>query len=238
MKDKRIVVNPFRMMSPKLDSEALKIEELHERPVSESVGLDEGLLVMLSKLLEMARLIHEGFVRNCPEEMDACDKLASEVHQQEKMLTNNIACSISVPKEVCRAFILFPGHVERIGDYLESILTCCRIKCHEDITFDDRAMEEVNEMFRLAQGLLNDFRDCVVTPNKYLLEHVIKSATGLDEKCQEWQLAHVDRLLAGATAPKASSLYLDMLESSQSVSRHVKELAQKLLDLIGRLEAA
>jgi Na+/phosphate symporter len=238
MKDKRIVVNPFRMMSPKLDSEALKIEELHERPVSEAFGLDEGLLVMLSKLLEMSRLIHEGFLKNCPEELNACDKLAVEVHQQEKMLTNNIACSISVPKEVCRAFILFPGHAERIGDYLESILTCCRIKCHEDITFDDRAMDEVNEMFRLSQSLLNDFRDCVITPNKFLLEHVIKSATTLDEKCQGWELAHVDRLLAGATAPKASSLYLDMLESTQSVSRHLKEMAQKLLDLIGQLEAA
>lgn len=238
MKDKRIVVNPFRMMSPKLDSEALKIEELHERPVSESFGLDEGLLVMLSKLLEMTRLIYEGFVKNCPEELSACDKLASEVHQQEKMLTNNIACSVSVPKEVCRAFILFPGHVERIGDYLESILTCCRTKCHEDITFDDRANDEVNEMFGITQSLLNDFRDCVVTPNKYLLEHVIKSATSLDEKCQEWQLAHVDRLLAGATAPRASSLYLDMLESIQSVSRHLKDMAQKLANLIGRLEAA
>jgi len=238
MKDKRIVVNPFRMMSPKLDSEALKIEELHERPVSESFGLDEGLLVMLSKLLEMNRLIHQGFVKDCPEELNACDKLASEVHQQEKMLTNNIACSISVPKEICRGFILFPGHMERVGDYLESLLTCCRIRCHEGITFDDRANDEVNEMFGLTQDLLTNFRDCIITPNKYLLEHVIKSATALDEKGQEWQLAHVDRLLAGDTAPKASSLYLDMLESTQSVSRHVKEMAQKLLELIAGLEAA
>ncbi|MBI4963776.1 MAG: hypothetical protein HY913_10920 [Desulfomonile tiedjei] len=238
MKDKRIVVNPFRMMSPKLDSEALKIEELHKRPVSESFGLDEGLLVMLSKLIEMARLVNEGFIRNCPEEINACDKLASEVHQQEKMLTNIIACSINVPKEVCRTFILFPGYVERIGDFMESILTCCRIKCNEDITFDDRANDEVQQMFKITRGLLGDFRDCIVTPNKNLLEHVIKSATAIDEKCQEWELAHVERLLAGATAPKSSSLYLDMLESTQSVSRHLKDMAQKLLDLISGLEAA
>jgi Na+/phosphate symporter len=93
-------------------------------------------------------------------------------------------------------------------------------------------------MFKLAQELLVNFRDCIITPNTYLLEHVIKSATTLEDRCQDWQLAHVDRLLAGATAPKASSLYLDMLESTQSVSRHVREMAQKLLDLIAGLEAA
>ena len=237
MKDKRIVVNPFRMMSPKLDSEALKIEELHARPVSESFGLDEGLLVMLSKLLEMTRLIHEGFIKNCPEEINICDKLASEVHEQEKMLTNNIACSISVPKEICRAFILFPGHMERVGDFLESILNCCRIRCHEGIDFDDRANDEVNQMFKGIQDVMINFRDSIITPNKHLLEHVISSATELEEKCQGWELAHVDRLLAGATAPKSSSLYLDMLDSTQSASRHLKEMAQKLLGLIS-MEAA
>ncbi|MBI5249449.1 MAG: hypothetical protein HY912_08135, partial [Desulfomonile tiedjei] len=54
MKDKRIFFNPLRMMSPKLDSEAEKLEDLHKTPVSEAFTLEEGLVVMLSKLIEMA----------------------------------------------------------------------------------------------------------------------------------------------------------------------------------------
>ena len=57
MKDHRIVVNPFRMISPKLDSEALRLEEFHEKPFSETVALQEGLLIMVSKAIEITRLL-------------------------------------------------------------------------------------------------------------------------------------------------------------------------------------
>jgi hypothetical protein len=237
MKDKRIVVNPFRILSPKLDLEALKIEELHEKPVSESFTLDEGLLVMLGKLIEVNRLIHEGFVSNCPEEIKGADKLAADVHQQEKLLTGALACSITVPKELCRTFILFPASMERVGDYLESILNCCHIKCKDDLLFDDRANEEVEEMLKGTRELMVNFRDCIISPNKYLLEHVITFAGALEQQCQDYQLAHVERLLAGATAPRTSSLYLDILESTQAISRHIKEPAQKLHGLIVAAES-
>jgi Na+/phosphate symporter len=237
MKDKRIVVNPFRILSPKLDLEALKIEELYEKPVSESFTLDEGLLVMLSKLIEMNRIIREGFVHNSTGGFEACDKLASEVHEQEKMLTGALACSITVPKDLCKTFILFPGTLERIGDYLESILNCCSIKCKQDLLFDDRANEEVEAMFKATRDLMVNFRDCIISPNKPLLEHVISAAGALEQKCEDYQLAHVERLLAGDTAPKTSSLYLDILESTQSISRHFKDMARKLLGLIETAEA-
>ena len=57
MKDEQLVYNPFRMLSPKLDHEIEQIDELHERPVSEEISLEEGLQVMTSKLIEMCRLV-------------------------------------------------------------------------------------------------------------------------------------------------------------------------------------
>jgi Na+/phosphate symporter len=232
MKDKRIVVNPFRMISPKLDYEALKIDELHTKPVSESFTLDEGMLVMLSKLIEMVHLTREGFVNDRAEEMKSCDRLAKEVHQQEKMLTANLACSLSVPREVCRTFILFPTHLERIGDFLESIVNCVRTKCEESAIFDDRSIAEVGEILNTMADTMTHFRDVVVTANRFLLERVIADATALDEKCQGWQLDHVERLLAGNSAPRSASLYLDILESTQAINRHLREMARRLLDLI------
>ena len=62
MKDKRVFFNPIRMISPKLDAETLKLENFHEHPVSENLTLEEGLLVMLSKLIEMSRLVRLGFL--------------------------------------------------------------------------------------------------------------------------------------------------------------------------------
>lgn len=92
MKDKRIFVNPFRIMSPKLDSEALRMEELHEKPVSSAFTLEEGLLVMVGKLIEMTRLIHGGFTSDSLARLDACDRLAKEVTEQHGLLLTNLMC--------------------------------------------------------------------------------------------------------------------------------------------------
>ena len=232
MKDKRVFFNPVRMLSPKLDSEAIKLEELYQHPVSESFTLEEGLLVMLSKLVEMTRLLKVGFQNDSQDGINNCEALADEVHQQEKLLTGNLACTITDYPDMCRAVILFPGQLERIGDYLESILNCCKIKTRESIPLNDRNINEVGEALGAIQQLLSDLRDIIIAPNKHLIQHVISQAEALDQKCQEMQLNHVDRLLEGSTAPKASSLYLDILESIQSIKRHIKEMAKSIQSIL------
>ncbi len=232
MKDKRVFFNPIRMLSPQLDSEAIKLEELYQHPVSESFTLEEGLLVMLSKLVEMTRLVRLGFVSDCPDEIKKCEDLADEVHLQEKLLTGRLACTITDYPDMCRAVILFPGQLERIGDHLESILNCCKIKTRESIPLSDKNVSEVSEALDTAQQLLKDVRDVIIAPNKHLIQHVISQADALDDKCQQMQLAHVDRLLDGSTAPKASSLYLDILESIQSIKRHIREMAKSIQSIL------
>jgi Na+/phosphate symporter len=232
MKDKRVFFNPLRMLSPKLDSEAAKIDELHLIPVSEAFTLEEGLVVMISKLIEMTRLLEIGFIKNCPKEIEVCDQLADDVHRQEKLLTGNLACSVDIPPGLCKLIIIFPGHLERVGDLLQSVLNCIRIKCSEDVPFGDKAYEEIQKMFGDTIDLMSNFRDALIAPNKFLLDYVISQQAVLDQKCQDWQLAHIDRLLDGSASPRSSSLYLDMLESTQGVIRHIKEMAMRMLTLM------
>lgn len=232
MKDKRVFFNPIRMISPKLDSETLKIEDLHQHPVSEAFTLEEGLLVMLSKLMEMARLVRLGFIEDCREEIKACEVLGNEVHAQEKLLTSNLVCSPTESKEMCRAIVLFPGHLERIGDFLENILNCCKIKVRDGVPFSEKGLFEVDDLLKQVLGMFRNLRDSIMAPNKYLLLHIISEETRLDQLCQDMQLAHVDRLLDGSAAPRSSSLYLDITESIQSLIRHVRIIAENLLSII------
>ena len=60
MKNHGTLFNPFRMLSPRLDAEILNIEKLHEKPVSDSISVQEGLLTMISKLMEMTRLLSKA----------------------------------------------------------------------------------------------------------------------------------------------------------------------------------
>ena len=92
-------------------------------------------------------------------------------------------------------------------------------------------------MFKATAELLANFRDSIISPNKHLLEHVASAAGTLDQQCQDYQLAHVERLLSGDTAPRTSSLFLDILESTQGITRHIKEMAQKLHALIAAADS-
>jgi len=232
---KELFFNPIRMISPRFDSEALRLEELHKTAISESYTLEEGLVVMLSKLIEMTRLLKRAFHGGL-ESMEACKTLAEEVHKQEKLLTANLVCSTSVPPELCKIIMLFPGRLERTGDFLESILNCCHIKCKDQLAFTDQANADIDEIFDLLIDILSNFRDAIIVPNKVVLKHVIEQATKLDEMCQSCQLRHVDRLLSGSIAPRASSSYLDILESAQSIGRHINEMAERLLQLTTAIE--
>ena len=231
MKDKRLFVNPIRMLSPKLDSEVLKIEELHQKPVSESYTLEEGLLIMLSKLIKVTGLLKDSFRTDSPAGFSECQSLLLEVHQHEKLLTANLACAVSVPQEVCKKLVLFPTHLERVGDFLESILNCCRIKIRDAVPFTERTIYEITSILEGLADVMVAFRSTLMDPDVLGLDKVINVAERLDQTCQNLQLDLVNSLLDGTTAPRVTSLYLDLTESTQSAVRHVREMGARLREL-------
>ncbi|HMK34519.1 MAG TPA: hypothetical protein VK463_05600 [Desulfomonilaceae bacterium] len=238
MKEKTIFFNPIRMISPKLDFEATRIEELHNAPVSEYFTLEEGLVVMVSKLIHMASLLKESFILDCPDEMKSCQLLAEAIHKQENWLTTNLVCSAASSSELCKVFMLFPGRLGRVATYLESILNCCRIKCRDHLVYTDRTYSEIEELFALAREMLINFRDAIIVPNQFILKQVITLAGSLEQACLDRQVSHIERLLNGSVIPRASAPYLDILDSTESIGRHVKEMAERLETLAIALPAA
>jgi Na+/phosphate symporter len=229
MKDHRIVVNPFRIISPKLDSEAVRLEELHEKPFSESVALQEGLLIMISKIIEMTRLLSKGIVSGARAQMEACELLAKDVHEQEKVLTRNLLSS--GVKTRLSDIIRFPYRLERVGDLLESILRCCRIKARDGLAFGDAAHAELDKIFSLLVQMLVNLRDAFLTTNRFLVEHILNDGKKLSQALQDARLAHWERLERGFTAPQASSLYLDILDSVVGINEYIAKMCDRLVIL-------
>ncbi len=235
MKDHRIVVNPFRMISPKLDFEALRLGELHEKPFSESVALQEGLLIMISKILEMTRLLSKAVVSGSLAQMDACEPLARGVHEQEKVLTRALI-SAEVKTVRLSDVIRFPYRLERVGDLLENILKCCRIKSRDGIPFGDKAHAELDQLFALLVDMFVNLRDAFVTTNKYLVDRILADGRNLSLALQDARLAHWERLERGFSAPQASSLYLDILDSITAINEYIAKMCDRLVVLSEAME--
>lgn len=238
MKEKQIFFNPFRIISPKLDAEASRLAEIFESPPQDITCLEEGLLVMISKLIEINRLLRKCLIIFDPVKAEKCESLAQEIHDEEKKLTGDIVCSPTTTGAILKALVLFPGRLERVGDFLESILNVARIKSRDAIPFSDKANAELNESFDLMNDMLKNFRDLIATRNRDLLDHVRAEQKKIGQLTVDFGLAHEDRLVGGLCTPKASSLYLDVLDSIKSANQNVSALTESLAQLAESGQAA
>jgi phosphate:Na+ symporter len=230
MKRKEVFFNPFRMLSPELDRQALRMEELYKEPVSAKITLEEGVLVMISKLIEGVRLLSKAFVSGSTAQMDRCEALAEDVDEQEDILTKGLV-SAQVDRQIVKGVIRFPYRLERIGDMLESMLRCCKIKAKRNIPFSDKAHAELEQLFSMLLNLFTNLRDAFTTPNTVLLENIIADTKKLYEMIEDFKLAHWARLEAGICHVEASSLYRDILDSAKMTGEYVEKMCASLLDL-------
>ncbi len=237
MKEKQVFFNPFRLISPKLDAEASRLHEIYESPPAEVTCLEEGLLVMLSKLRESADLTYKSLVIASPEKLEKTRVLSQEVHEEEKALTDAIVCNPQISGPVVKALVLFPGKLERVGDFLESVSNCARIRERDGIPFSDKAMTELAQLFELLIALLQKFSDAILNPTKAPLEDILAEENKLAQMTLDFALAHEERLIDGTCVPKASSLYLDILDSVKNSGRHVRSMSESLLAIIESPEA-
>lgn len=231
MKDKRVFSNPFRMLSPKLDYETLRMERLHQKMVEESVSVEEAMLITISKVIELSRLLSKCLFSGSEAQMMQCDELAVEIHKQEKRLTGDLL-EATVGGRLPKGLIRFPFRLERIGDLLENVLNCSRIKARDGIPFSDKAHAEMDRIFGLLIKMLGNLRDAFQIPNKVLLESILADVKTLSELLADARFAHWDRLEKGFCAIQASSLYLDILDSLGGVNSYITKMSETLLDVV------
>ena len=231
MKEKQIFYNPFRLISPTVNAEASRIRDLVDARPEDITCLEEGMIVMCNKLIEMTELLHKDLLVHDPAKIQRCEQLAREVHGEEKGLTDDLVCHPETPAAVLRTVVLFPGRLERVGDLLESICNVCRIKSRDGIPFSERAQREIDQLFDLFADMLRNFRDVLTTRNRLLLEHIIDQGKEVTQRVLDFNLAHEERLCEGFCSPKASSLYLDLLDSIRYADHHLMDMAQALLSV-------
>jgi Na+/phosphate symporter len=150
------------------------------------------------------------------------------IHEEEKNLTNAIVCRPTTTADVLKAVVLFPGKLERSGDLLESVVNCAKIKARDGILFSDKALAEVERLFGALSSVIENFRDLLSTLNPTLLGIVTKGCNDVIQMTLDFAVSHEDRLIEGLCSPKASSLYLDVLDSVRGVSRRILEMNESL----------
>jgi Na+/phosphate symporter len=231
MNDKPANKHPFSEVCGEVEVSALRLEDLYKRPVSDAVSPAEGILIMTSKIIEMTRVLSRCLSDAREPEMEVCRTLAAEIHQHEKVLTARLV-SAEVSADTLRNIIRFPSRLERIGDMLESVLNCCRIKERDSVRFDQRAYHDLDAVFEMLLGILYTMRDALVTPETAILTHIASRTSELDRTLHDFRADHWERLAAGICPPGYSSLYLDIFDSIRSVNEYVGKMSLTLAGMV------
>lgn len=194
-------------------------------------GLRGELHEMCQKTAEMLRLTWEGFRKQDTGPLELAEKLGQEIHQREKALTEFAVKRSGGHGGVLGAdqeLLFVPMHLERIGDNIEFLVRAIKAVVREGIPFTDRAIKEVNALFEQAIGLVECLRDVMPTKNRLLLGHMLEEGQRYEEMATEYTLYHQQRLIEGVCMPKASSVYVAIVDYFKGIESHVRQATQKL----------
>jgi Na+/phosphate symporter len=191
-------------------------------------GLRNGILEMCAIGTEMLRLTRDAFLQHSPEGFDKVGSLGRELHFREKRLTDHVALQLrEMPWSLGPAehLAFAPASLERIGDSIEALARCLRGIHQDGIPFSERACTEILTLFTRGDELLSELTLAVRTGDRTILPRIQAAGIAFRTFCDEAAAHHQERLLRGACAPRASSLFFAMLDYFREIERYTRRVS-------------
>ena len=192
------------------------------------LNVEEEILKMFDLTKDMLDSTWEGFRRQNKEKLQQAEIIGREIHTREKVLTGSIMKDHPRKEDSSlEEFLIFlPSHLERIGDDIELLIRSTRSIIIEGMCFSDRAIKEINSLFAKAEELLESTRNSLTTGDREQINRVREEGIKFQEMIGEYSLSHYDRLIQGSCMPKASSIYLAILDYLSDIEKHLRKMAK------------
>ncbi|MGD2079772.1 MAG: hypothetical protein PVJ36_01405 [Nitrospirota bacterium] len=182
---------------------------------------------LISEMVDGIDTLYTAFIYNNAALVEGLEDGLGRGSERAAALTEGL---VAEKKNEPRAglYVSVPSHVGRMGDGLASIASGLRTKIRDDVLFSDRAMSEVDYMFGRIRDILVNARDMVLAPNVLVGRHMVESEAAFEKMADEYATRHEERLIEGLCAPKASQLYIQMIDAFKGIAWHAKEIAKDL----------
>lgn len=117
------------------------------------------------------------------------------------------------------------GDFERIGDYMENLIDCCKYLNDKGISFSQKAQQELHTLCSAVSEILELTVDCYETRNKGVAEKVEPLEQVIDLMTDELKSRHVERLKKGECTIELGTQFLEMLTNLERISDHCSKVA-------------
>jgi Na+/phosphate symporter len=194
-------------------------------------NLRDAVLEMANMARQMLRLTRDVFLQHSRLSLDQVGALGRDLHLREKRLTDHVAMQLrEYPWSLGTAerLAFMPAALERIGDSVESLARCVNTIHREGIPFSERATTEVMGLFSRASSLLDRLTIVIQTGDRTGLETIHEEGLQFQTFSDTAANRHQERLLRGTCVPRASSLFLAMLDYFREIERYIRRMSTDL----------
>ncbi len=186
-----------------------------------------GIYELFLKVVEAVELERKSSLCSRSVFLDEASRIILDVRKHQAGLVLKLS-QTGVKDPVLLKYATVPGHIERICEYMENMNRALSARCNEGIRFSDKATDEVNYLFEELKGILLNTSGMLGTGNFILAGHIKHAELAFSESAREFAARHRERIEEGLCLPKASSIYMDMLNSFMAIAWHSKEIMQEL----------
>lgn len=180
-------------------------------------------------MTDSIELLQKGLLYNNLKAVQEGGAALARIHEREVPLTEALVKEGKTESQAGH-YVAVPAHIERLVQNIERISTCLQGKIREDVLFSDKAMSELNFLFEKIKDILVNTKDMVLARNTILAGYIKEAAHAVTLSANDFSTRHEERLIEGLCLPRASSMYLELLDAFKGVAWHAKEVAR---DLIG-----
>jgi Na+/phosphate symporter len=194
-------------------------------------SLRGAVLEMSDEAHRMLRITRDAFLGSPGSGLDQVGTLGRDLHLREKRLTDHVAMQLreypwSLGSAEHLAFL--PAALERVGDSVEALARCIQGIHREGIPFSERAISELKDLFSRGLDLLEGIGAAIRVGDATSFAHIRRSGEDLQKLSDQVALSHQERLLRGVCAPRASSLFLAMLDNFREIERYTRRMSRDL----------
>jgi Na+/phosphate symporter len=206
-------------------------------------SLRTGILEMTGIAIEMLGQAREAFLQYSPSAAEQVAVLGRDLHLREKRLTDHVAMQLrempwSLGSYERLAFL--PAALERVGDSIELLVRCIGGMHRDGVPFSEKATTEILTLFGRGAVMLEEVSGALRAGDRDAIPRIQAAGTAFQTLCDEAALHHQERMIQGVCTPRASSLYLAMLDDLREIERYVRRMTvdiEKALPPAGASEA-
>jgi Na+/phosphate symporter len=186
-----------------------------------------GMHDLVSDMVESIDSLYTGFIYNNVKVIEEVESTLQDTVGRLSALTEGV---VGEAKEepMASSYVSVPSHIGRIGDSLGRIALALKNKSKGNVLISDKATAELDYLFGSTRDIMVNVRDMVLAPNTLVARHMAESERAVEKMADEYATKHEERLIEGLCTPKASQLYIQMLDAFKSIAWHAKEIAKDL----------